>query len=160
MILTGPLNSGWLNYDYVNLLYLSTSEAVLAADTWSENFLEVSGTTCDPTGVNIFPTETWNQFADSFAELSSEAKSLLISSPKYEAMRERYTYIQSKYQYEDFLVSSQGRVLKNSLNINAPSVNDPFDSDNLALFILGGLLGLGLLSGAYFTIKKRKDAHK
>ena len=160
LILTGPLNSGWLNYDYVNLLYLSTSEAVLAADTWSENFLGVSGTTCDPTGVNIFPTETWNQFADSFAELSSEAKSLLISSPKYEAMRERYTYIQSKYQYEDFLISSQGRVLKNSLNINAPSVNDPFDSDNLALFILGGLLGLGLLSGAYFTIKKRKDAHK
>lgn len=160
LILTGPLNSGWLNYDYVNLLYLSTSEAVLAADTWSENFLEVSGTTCDPTGVNIFPTETWNQFADSFAELSSEAKSLLISSPKYEAMRERYTYIQSKYQYEDFLVSSQGRVLKSSLNINAPSVNEPFDSDNLALFILGGLLGLGLLSGAYFMVKKRKDAHK
>ena len=160
LIMTGPIGSGWLNYDYVNTLYLSSSTSVLEADSYSESFLSITGESCDPSGEAIFPSDTWEELATSFEALSDEAKSLLVSSPKYFALRERYSYIQAKYDYRDFLVSSQGRVAE-KINVPMHSDSADFNNGNDYLPLILGIsisAGIALLATGYLVYRKKRKA--
>ena len=148
-----------------NTTYL-TDPAVAEADEWSQAFL---GTECSDS------KSGWGAFAGTYANLSSEAKTILLNKEHIDKDAEvdteitravqRYDYVLQRFGvnsantdengYEDFMGRVTAGKINASLKVNPISIFAENNNSDVAIIVL---IAVSLLAtgGALFFLRKRK----
>lgn len=136
---------------WVEEIIVTVNSAENAAINYGSYFLAETDAECVISNVLL---NTWNKLASIYEGADDEVKNYVQSASAnnegndLEKAISRYTYIMSKYAYNDFIngETTQGsrEVIKNSTN------------DNLSSVVLIASLGLSALVGYYFINKKKQ----
>lgn len=152
--------SNWINYDYVNVLRIGSVEDSVyqAAKAYADHFLQVTGEECETSALdNDFDEAIWTTLASDYEALDPEVKDYIYYSDDFSAMRERYSFIMTKYGFTNFLTNASGTLLK------APAYIENTYAYNTNWGLVAGILALVAVGGAIVAVvalnksKKRKE---